>query len=254
MRISAVIIAKNEAAYITQCVASLRGVADEICVFDNGSTDNTQALAEAAGAKVFTVAWQGYAATKNAANAAVSGDYILSIDADEVLSEPLRTEIIRLKLALTGAYRLPRLNGVCGVWLHHGGWYPDAKVRLFPAGKAHWQGEFVHETLIVSPEIPIQSLQGDLLHYTISDIESHLQQLNRFTTLAAAEMYANGKQISLLKVLGSPIWKFIQIYFLKSGFRDGWMGFQVAYISAFGVFLRNAKVRALYRKRNKNAA
>lgn len=247
MRISAIIIAKNEATYIAQCIASLRGVADEILVFDNGSTDETPALAAAAGATIHHVEWLGYAATKNAANAVASCEYVLSVDADEVLSPALQAELLAHKPTLSGAYRIPRLNNVCGAWLRHGGWYPDAKVRLFPAGKAQWQGDFVHETLVLASEMPIHTLHNDMWHYTIRDTDAHLSQLNRFTTLAAQEMFARGKRAGVGKMLFSPLWKFVQMYVLKSGFRDGWMGFQVAYISAFGVFLRYAKLRALWR-------
>ena len=151
MQIAALIIARNEAANIERCIASLRGVADEILVLDSDSTDDTVALARAAGATVTEVVWKGYAQTKNEGHLLTRAPYILSVDADESLSEGLRAEILAVKPRLKGeAYAMPRLNWYCGRWIRHCGWYPDPKIRLFPR-ETRWEGEFVHETLVLPP-------------------------------------------------------------------------------------------------------
>lgn len=245
MQIAAIIIARNEAANIARCVASLQGVADEIWVLNNHSTDDTAAIARAAGATVVDVEWQGYARTKNAGHTLTQLPYLLSLDADELLSPGLREEILAAKPQLSGeAWSMPRLSWYCGRWIRHCGWYPDRKIRLFPKGAA-WQGDFVHETLVLPPNTPVRAFRSDLQHYTYMDTSSHIAKTNHYSTLAAAEMHNRGKKATLVKLVLAPAFKFFQMYVLRLGWLDGWQGWQLCKISAMGVMLKYAKLKEL---------
>lgn len=245
--ISAVIITLNEAENIGRCLASLKGVADEIIVVDAFSEDNTVAICQAAGATVHQRAWEGYAAAKNFGNNNASHDFILSIDADEVLSEELSAGIRAIKDQLPQACAFNRLTCYGGHWVRHCGWYPDTKLRLFNRHRARWTGDFVHEHLQLDPGIAVQHLSGDLLHYSFSGISDHLQRMDRYSTLAAREMFNTGKKSSWIQLTLSPALRFFKIYFLKSGFRDGFTGMVIAVISGIDIFIRYAKLAALQR-------
>ena len=150
--ISAVIITRNEAHNIGRCIASLKGVVDNVVVVDAESTDDTRRIATDLEARVIIRAWTDYADQKNYANAQATGSYILSMDADEALSPELTTSLLNAtKSGLHGAYQVDRLTNYCGTWVKHGGWYPDAKVRLFPKDRTRWAGTHVHETLELDP-------------------------------------------------------------------------------------------------------
>jgi len=240
--LSAIIIAKNEALSIGQCLESLHPVADELLVLDTGSTDNTRSVAEASGARVVNVPWQGFAQTKNEGYRLAQYPYILSLDADEVLSPALQQSILEVKNKLNGAYQFARLNNYYGRWLRHGGFYPDTKIRLFHRDEAQWQGDFVHETLRLSPNVQVTQLSGDLWHYTTADISDHVARINRYSSLAAQEKWQSGQRFRVVKLLFSPFARFCKIYFLKAGFRDGRAGLLVALLSAWSVLLRYAKL------------
>lgn len=246
MYISAVIITYNEAHNITACVNSLVGVADEILVIDSFSTDETCKLAEEAGATVVSMEWKGYAQTKNTANTLVSASYILSIDADEVLSTEMKSAILTVKNHLSGAYSFRRKNFFCGKWIRFCAWYPDIKVRLFPKKGSEWQGDFVHETLKIN--VPITLLSGDLWHFTYTKKEQLIQKLEKYTDLAAAEMKKKGKKPTFLKLYFSPIFKFLKTYFVQLGILDGYYGAYISYHLAKAVHLKYKKLHSLYAK------
>ncbi len=244
--ISAVIITRNEAHNIGRCIAALPGVVDEVIVVDAESTDGTRSIAEGAGARVIVRKWTDYSDQKNFANAQAKGPYILSLDADEVLSPELIASIRDvLRKGLNGAFKLNRLTNYCGTWVHHGGWYPDAKVRLFPKEASRWEGEHVHEELKLAPGTIVRPLRGDLLHYSYRSVEDHLARLERYSDLHARKMLADGKHPGALKQLFSPMVKFIQTYLLKLGLLDGLAGWRIARYSARGVKLKYAKLAAL---------
>ena len=235
--ISAVIITRNEADNIASCLRSLAGVAEECLVLDSQSEDDTVAQAEALGARVMTVNWQGYAATKNQGNREALYPYILSLDADEALSPALQSSIKAAKKAgLLGAYQINRLNFYEGRPIRHGGFYPDRKTRLFHREEARWEGHYVHETLQVKPGVAVQHLPGDLLHYSYAHRREHQERLRRYAQLAAARL--RGRPGLSWKMWLSPIWRFLQTYLLRGGFLDGTAGFHLCRLTAKEVFLK----------------
>ncbi len=246
--IAAVIITRNEAHNIGRCIASLKGVSDDIVVVDAESTDATQRIATNAGARVIVRAWTDYADQKNFANAQVNSAYILSMDADEALSPELTSDLhARIANGLNGAYRVNRLTNYCGTWVHHGGWYPDAKVRLFPKDRARWTGTHVHETLQLDPDLPIVQLNGDLHHYSYHTVQDHVKRIDRYSTLHAEKLFGAGKRYGPVKRWLSPVAKFVTGYLLRGGFLDGGAGFTIARLSARAVRMKYEKLERLHR-------
>ncbi len=242
MKISATIITLNEERNVARAIESLR-CADEIVVVDSGSTDRTVEIAEKLGARVVETAWPGYANQKNYAAAQSSHDWILSLDADESLSEALEAEIWRLKKGEPDcdAYTMPRLAKYLGRWIHHSGWYPDRKVRLYDRRKCTWVGKFVHETVKV--EGKLGHLDANLLHFTCDSLSEHLRTMDRYTTLAARQLIESGEQPTFTRILLTPPWTFFQTYILKMGFLDGLEGLAIANMAAFYNFVKYAKAR-----------
>jgi glycosyltransferase involved in cell wall biosynthesis len=244
MKITATIITLNEERNIARAIESLR-CSDEILIVDSGSVDRTVELAEKLGARVIEAGWRGYAGQKNWAAGQANHDWILSLDADEALSEALEAEIWNLKKngPRYDAYTMPRLARYLGRWILHSGWYPDRKVRLYDRRKAHWVGEFVHES--VQSEGRLGHLDGNLLHFTCDSLSEHLRTLDRYTTLAAQELAARKVKVPLSKVILDPAWTFVKTYFLQRGFLDGLEGLTIAYMAAFYTFLKYSKARIM---------
>ncbi|MEZ4829526.1 MAG: glycosyltransferase family 2 protein, partial [Bacteroidia bacterium] len=236
--ISAVIITRNEAANISRCLRSLEGIADEIVVADSGSTDETEQICRSQGVHFFGVEWQGYSKTKNMANNLAKGDFILSLDADEALSEPLRKAILRQKPYLSGAYSFNRLTWFAHHPVRFCGWYPDRKIRLFPKNQAFWEGDFVHETLTPHPSLTITHLTGDILHYSFSSTEDFISRMDYYARLAAQKLHSEGKNATWYRRFVSPVFKFLVIYFIRLGILDGKTGWQIAWYSAKAHFHR----------------
>ncbi len=244
MHISATIIALNEERNIARAIESLR-CCEEILVVDSGSTDRTCEIAQLHGARVVEAAWLGYAGQKNHAASLASHDWILSIDADEALSEALEGEIWKLKKQgpQHDAYEFARLAQYLGRWILHSGWYPDRKVRLYDRRKARWEGEFVHESLKVDGSVG--RLEGNLLHFTCESLTEHVKTMNSYTTLAAQELVARRKPITWSRLLFDPPITFLRSFVFKGGFRDGLEGFIIAYMAATYNFLKYAKARMM---------
>jgi len=245
--LSAVLITRNEAHNIVRCLRSLKGLCDDIVIVDAESTDATRALAEAEGARVVVRPWTDYCEQKNFANALALHPWILSLDADEALSGPLRTALQQVAATgFSGAYRVKRLTNYCGYWVRHGGWYPDSKVRLFHRDHARWEGSHVHETLALATGTSIHDLPGDLLHYSYPTLASHHERIERYSTLHARKLYAAGKRGSNIKRWLSPLAKFMHGYFVQLGILDGWAGWHIARLSARAVYLKYAKLKTLH--------
>ena len=242
MKISATIITFNEQGKIARAIESLR-CCDEVVVVDSGSSDPTVETAAKLGARVVESPWRGYAEQKNYATGQASYDWILSIDADEALSEALEGEIWHIKKngPQFDAYTMPRMAQYLGRWIMHSGWYPDRKVRLYDRRKARWVGDFVHESVDVDGSIG--HLQCNLLHYTFDSLSEHLKSTDRYTTLAAQELVARRQKIDWVDLALDPCWTFLRTYFVRAGFLDGVEGLTIAFMASFYNFLKNAKAR-----------
>jgi glycosyltransferase involved in cell wall biosynthesis len=248
MKISAAIIAQNEERNISRVIESLR-CCDEILVVDSGSTDRTMELAAKLGARVVENPWRGYAGQKNFAAEQCENDWVLSLDADESLSEALEAEIWQIKKngAQYDAYTMPRLAQYLGSWILHSGWYPDRKVRLFDRRKARWEGKYVHESVVV--EGRTGHLDSNILHFTCSSLSEHLKTMDRYTTLAAEQIIDEKRKVGLAQLLLDPPWTFLRSYVLKRGFLDGAEGLAIAYMAAFYNFLKYAKAKNMSPRR-----
>ncbi|MBE0638554.1 MAG: glycosyltransferase family 2 protein [Bacteroidales bacterium] len=250
-KLSAVIITFNEERNIGRCLESVSDIADEIVVVDSLSTDNTKQICESFGVQFFQVAWKGYSGQKNYANALASNNWILSIDADEAISEELKESILGWKKLPDPQFSsFNRLTNYCGQWIRHCGWYPDTKLRIFDKTKAVWKGE-VHEDLIYDKSIQVSHLTGNLLHYSYYSVEEHIAQTNKFSTIGARQLVESGKKVSFLKVLINPLVKFIRKYVFNLGFLDGYNGYVICRISALQTFLKYFKAWQLQQERPK---
>lgn len=243
--LSVVIITFNEEANIARCLQALGDVADEVLVVDSFSTDSTVAICQAHGVQVVQNAFAGYVEQKNFATDQARFDYVLQLDADEVLTDELRQSIRRAKADWQhAAYSLARLTNYCGTWVRHGGWYPDRKLRLYDRRLGRWQGLLLHEHYEVQPGQTIGQLAGDALHYSYHSIAQHVSQLNKFTSITAQERALKGKtQVTAFHLVVKPLWKFVHGYVFRLGFLDGFAGLSIAAISAAGVFLKFAKLK-----------
>ena len=249
--LSVVIITLNEERNIKRCLDSVVPVADEIIVVDSNSTDGTEAICLRYNHLRFVRHdWEGYVKQKNYANSLATKDLILSIDADEALSEELAESIQRIKAqeVANKAFSMNRLMNYCGQWIRHGGWYPDAKVRLFARGRAEWTGNKVHETLSLAEPTEIEHLNGDLLHYSFYTVEEHRRQNEKFALLSAEEIVEAGKKATRLKACLHGAWKFLRDYLFKAGFLDGRAGWVISKINAKGVWFKYIKAIELYKK------
>jgi len=242
MKITATVITFNEERNIADALKSLAW-ADEIIVVDSESTDRTVEIAREFTDSIFVRPWPGYASQKNFAAEQASNDWILNIDSDERVSDELAREIEELKRRASfdvAAFEMPRLTWYLGRWIKHSGWYPDYKLRLYDRTRGQWVGDYVHESVKVDGHA--KRLQGDLLHYTVRNSSDHHNRLDRYTTLAARELFAKGKQPSLTSLIFSPVGSFIRSYIFKLGFLDGIPGLAIASFAAYYVFLKNLKL------------
>jgi len=242
LKISATLITLNEEANLARAIESLR-CCDEIVVLDSGSQDRTVEIAASLGARVIESEWTGYAAQKNFAAQQAAHDWVLSLDADEALSEPLEGDILEIKRLgpRADAYTIPRLAQYMGRWILHSGWYPDRKVRLYDRRRARWVGEYVHESVQVDG--PIAHLNSNLLHFTCDSLSKHFETMDRYTTLAAREIAAQRRPAPLWRILLSPPWAFLKSYVFQRGFLDGYEGLIIAYMAATYVFVKYIKAR-----------
>lgn len=251
MKITATVITLNEEHNIAEALESLSWT-DEIVVVDSESADRTVEIARRFTDRVFIRPWPGYSAQKNFAADQAANDWIFSLDADERVSPELAGEIKRLKhgdVTAAAAFEMPRLTFYLGRWIKHSGWHPDHKLRLYDRKRAKWRGDYVHETL----EAPgkIERLKGDILHYTVRDASEHHVRMDRYTTLAAQQLFSQGKHASLGRLLLSPAAVFLRSYIFKLGFLDGIPGLAIARFAAHYEFLKNIKVWELERSRQR---
>lgn len=241
IKLSAVIITLNEEKNIGRCLESLKGLVDEIVVVDSLSTDKTKEICLQHGARFIEQKFLGYQDQKNLAHNLATHDYVLSLDADEVLSETLYAEIEKVKNNfIYDGYEFNRLTNYNGTWIHYCGWYPDKKVRLVKKHKAKWGGGNIHEGLEVDGTV--HHLSGDLLHYSFNSISSHVLQANKFSTMEARERFNKGQRANVSKLATRPFVQFFKDYILRKGFLDGHYGFIICFINSLYVLLKYAKM------------
>jgi glycosyltransferase involved in cell wall biosynthesis len=242
--LTATVITRDEAANIDACLASLVW-ADEILVVDCHSTDDTASRARARGARVIVRDWPGYAAQKNFAASEARHDWILSVDADERVTPELADEICRVigSGADRAGYRVPRLTWHLGKWIRTTDWYPDYQLRLYDRRRADWPARPVHES--VHANGPVGQLTHDLQHFAYRDVSHHHQTMDRYTTLAARQLHADGRRAGLLDLVLHPPAAFVRNYVLRRGVLDGAAGFIISAMNAYYVFLKFAKLYEL---------
>ena len=248
--ISAVVITKNEERIIAKCIHALQQVADEIIIVDSESTDKTVEIAESMGAKVYVQKWLGFGPQKNFGNSHATHNYVLALDADEVLTEQAIAEINELKkTGLHGVYQFKLIHFYFGKFLKHGLETPGYKRRLFDKTVVSWNENIVHEALIIPDGYPIVNAKGFVEHYSYYNVQHYLTKANYYTTLSAERLYAKGKRNYIVKLLFSPGFIFFKAYFLKLGFLDGFHGFIVAMFNMHTDFAKYAKLRELCRNK-----
>ena len=249
MTLSVIVIAKDEEASIARTLESV-AFADEVVVVDSGSTDRTVAIARGLGAKVTINAdWPGFGPQKNRALDLATGDWVLSLDADEWLTAESAEEIRRVvgaNAAEVAAYRMPRRSSFCGRFLRHSGWWPDYVLRLFRRGRARFSDDMVHERVIADGKIGTLSLP--IMHETFVDLEDLVDKMNRYSTHGARQLQREGKSSSLVEAIARALWAFFRTYVLRAGFLDGREGFMLAWATAEGTYYRYAKLMRLQRK------
>ena len=239
MGLSAVIITLNEERNISRCIDSLVEITDEIIVIDSYSQDQTKSICENKGVRFIQKEWNGYAATKNDANSLATHDYILSIDADEEISDTLKKSIIVEKSkGFQGVYSFNRKTNYCGKWIRFLGWYPDKKIRIFPKDNTKWQGNFVHEELKFDLPLTEHFLQGDLNHYSYYNHKEHRERADKYSILTAQKLFSDGKRVGALRPFVSAIGRFVSMFFLKLGFLEGSSGWMISKISAASNYVK----------------
>jgi glycosyltransferase involved in cell wall biosynthesis len=250
VKISAVVITLNEEKNIGRCLDSVRQVADEIIVVDSYSTDQTRDICRGRGVHFVQHAFEGHIEQKNYAVSCAAHDRVLSLDADEALSEELVQSILTVKQNWRhDGYSFNRLTNYCGKWIRHSGWYPDTKLRLWDRRKGQWGGINPHDRVTLEGGSRVAHLAGDLHHWSYHTIRDHIDTINSFSEIAARAAHAAGKQSNLvLDIVLNPLLTFFKKYFLKLGILDGYPGFLIAVHTAYGKFLKYIKLRELNKK------
>jgi len=253
VQISAVIITYNEDRNIGRCLDSLMDLVDEIVVVDSYSSDRTEEICRSYNAVFIKHKFTGHIEQKNWATLQASSPYILSLDADEVLSDELKASILRIKEKWThDGYYFNRLTSYCGKWIRHTSWYPSRKLRLWDSRKGAWGGINPHDRFLIKRGATRKFLKGDLLHYSYYSVSEHLIQMNSFSSIMARSYFEQGRKVGFIGLAFRPFWRFLKDYFLLRGFMDGYYGYVISVNSAHEVFLKYVKLRDLYREEKKS--
>lgn len=250
-KISVVIITFNEEQNIERCLRSVRRVADEIIVVDSYSTDRTEEIARSFDVHFVQHPFEGHIQQKNYALSLATYPHVLSLDADEALSEELEGNILNIKENLSfDAYAFPRLTRFYGKWIYFGGWYPEWKIRLWNRQKGLWGGINPHDKVQMIKGASVCYIKSKLLHYYYDTKSAHIRQLNNFADIAASEYFRLGINSNILTAIYHAGWRFIKSYFVKAGFLDGKIGFILAYRYTYYTFQKYKKLYAFYKQKN----
>jgi glycosyltransferase involved in cell wall biosynthesis len=250
IKLSVVIITYNEDKNIERCLQSIQEIADEVIVVDSFSTDKTKIICEQYQVDFSCHTFEGHIEQKNYALSLAQHQWVLSLDADEALSEAMSQFILDFKHQPDAdGYSFNRLNNFCGQWIKHCGWYPDKKLRLFNKEKGHWGGTNPHDKVMMDKNAKIKHIEADILHYSFYSVEQHIDQINKFSTIKAKAAFNKNKRFYWFKLFVFPLFKFIRAYLIKLGFLDGFLGFIISYNTAYSEYLKWIKLRLL-RKQN----
>ncbi len=244
-QLSAIVVTRNEAANIGECLDGL-AFCNERIVVDCGSTDGTAAIARGKGARVEHHEWQGFGQQKNYALSLATGDWVLSIDADERVTQEL-ADAIKTAMAGGGAdgFELPRISSFCGRPMRHSGWFPDYVLRLFRRGKARFDDAVVHERVICDGTV--KKLNKPLIHHPVLKLEDALSRMDRYSTASAQALGASGRKVSFITGIAHGFFAFLKSYVLRLGFLDGAEGFLLAVANAEGSYYRYMKAWVVQR-------
>lgn len=244
--VSVILITKNEAANIRDCLKSVSW-ADEIIVVDSGSTDGTPQIAKEMGALVYSHDWPGFGPQKNRALAYASKEWVFSIDADERVTSEQRAELERaMQEGVADGYFCPRLSQFCGTFIHHSGWYPDYVLRLFKRGKGRFSDSLVHESIVLDGRS--EKLKIPLLHYSYLTMDDVERKAEHYSNAAAQQMFQAGNRAGWMRAALSGGWAFIRTYIVRLGVLDGGAGFQIALMNMRTTFLKYRKLSKLCSK------
>lgn len=247
-KISAIIITMNEEHFIDKCLQSLDDIADEVIVVDSFSTDATKEICRKHNVKFYEHAFSGYMDQKNYAMTLASNKHILSLDADEALSDELQQSILKVKDNMRyDGYLFNRLNNYRGNWIRHSAWYPDRQLRLFNSEKGCWGKINVHETFIMNHDSRIGRLEGDLLHWPYTSERDLKEKYILYSEIGAREYLRTGIKAYFFTPAIHMIWRFFLTYILHLGFlhRDGYV---ICSTGAYSSYLKYSKLRELQRE------
>jgi glycosyltransferase involved in cell wall biosynthesis len=245
--ISGVIISYNEEHNIERCIRSMHGLVDEVLLVDSYSTDNTVKLALALGARVIKQKFLGYVAQKDFAMRNAKYDWVLSLDADEAISEELKQSLNKIDVlsAHFSGYIMNRRNWYCERWIKYAGWYPDRKLRLWDKRNGKWGGVDPHDKVFLDHGKQSIRLNGDILHYTCMSVKDHLEQTKKFAKVSSLAMHKSGLNASYLNVILSPLVRFTRDYIIKLGILEGYLGLILCVINAYGVYLKYNMLKSI---------
>ena len=252
--LSVILITRNEEANLGDCLASLEGIAQQIVVVDTNSSDQTLEIAKNHGAVIAQPPdWPGFGHQKNHALELASGDWILSLDADERLTPALRSEILTAihHSAHVNCFAIPRLSWYCGRFIRHSGWNPDYVDRLFRRGTARFSEDLVHERLI--PDGQVAQLENPMLHFSFMNYSQVLQKIDRYSSASAEQAFAKGKKSSPAKAVIHGMWSFFRTYIVRAGFLDGAQGLALAISNGQGTYYRYMKLWFLHEEAKESA-
>ena len=245
-KISAVIITYNEELFIDKCLSSLKGVADEIVVVDSFSTDTTEDICKKHNVRFIKHEFEGFRDQKNFALQLASYKNILSLDADEALSDQLRESIIGVKDKWEyDGYVFNRRSNYCGSWINHSEWYPDRQLRMFYTDHGKWGILNLHEKFMMSNGATVGKMKGDLLHWPFSSLQDHINKMKKYSAIGAEEFYKAGKKANIFTPYIHFFWGFFRSYIIHMGILDGRNGFLICSLYAKSTFKKYKKLREL---------
>ena len=245
IKISGLVITFNEERNIERCLKSLQRVCDEVIVVDSFSSDKTKEICKQYNVRFIEHKFEGHIEQKNFALDQAANDIVLSLDADEALSEKLEESILKIKNNFRGsAYKFNRFTNFCGQWIKYSGWYPDTKVRLWNKNVGKWGGTNPHDSVELDGVKPRQ-LEGDLLHFSYYNLSEFFERSMKYAKISAKAMHEQGKKASYIKILGSTLFRFLNDYVLKLGFLDGLNGLIICGTNSHTTFVKYVYLKQL---------